>query len=123
MRYSQEDDYEDEESKFNENRDFFDDDDDDDDDDFEFEMMDRKFQYEKQKIKIIELGLKQQYLRRIMLLDAINISQKSFWWNFLSFKTKIKWITDFYEVFVTLVLGPVSEEVEEENILDEEEEI
>jgi hypothetical protein len=72
--------------------------------------------------KVIEIGVRQQELRRLLLLDAINISQKSFWWNFLSFKTKISCISSFYEVFLSLVFGSVAEEIEEE-ILDNEEEI
>lgn len=107
MRYSHEDDYEDEETN-----NFFGNDNEEDDDmhmDFDEDemedMMDEKFYYENQKIKIIKLAIKQQNLKRKILLDAIATLQKSFWWNFCPWKTRLTWITRTYEKFSDLIFG------------------
>ena len=103
MRYSHEDDYEDEEKNF------FDNDDNNDDMDFDEDeledMMDEKIYYEEQKIKIIRLAIKQQNLKRKILLDVIATLQKSFWWNFCPWKTRLTWITRTFEKFSELIFG------------------
>lgn len=116
MRYSHEDDYDDEEI----NKNFFDKDDEDDEDEFEKFLedgMDEKFYYENQKFKILEIAVKQQYLKRKLLIDSIKTLQKSFWWNFCSWETRLSWISRTYETFSNLVFGSQEKEEDEDAII------
>jgi len=113
MRYSHEDDYEDDEEMNKYFRDGDDDNDEFDEKSFE-DRMDENFFYENQKIKILKLAIKQQQLRRKLLIDSIKILQKSFWWNFYSWETRLSYISRTYETFSELIFG-LQQKDEEDN--------
>lgn len=115
MRYSHEDDYEDDEEI---NKYFGDEDDDEFGEKFFEDRMDEKFFYENQKTKILKLAIKQQQLRRKLLMDSIKIAEKSFWWNFYSWETKLSCISRAYETFSELIFGsPKNDEEDSDAII------
>lgn len=113
MRYSQEDNYEDDE----EINKYFNEDDEFDEKDF-IDRMDEKFFYENQKVKILKLAVKQQELRRKLLIDSIKTLQKSFWWNFFSWETKLTYISRTYGAFAELIFGSQEKKNEDDDSIE-----
>jgi hypothetical protein len=104
MRFGQEsndDDQEDVEHFFNE------------DDDFDEDMQDEMTYQENLEIKMAELALVEANLNRRILSNAIKMLENSFLWKFVSYKTKLKMISESYKVFSQLIAN--QNEIEEKS--------
>jgi hypothetical protein len=59
--------------------------------------------YENNGIKMAELALVEANLNRRILAGAIKMLENSFLWKFVSYKTKLKMISESYKTFSKLI--------------------
>ena len=90
----------DEDNLDKENIDNFFDDEDFKDEDFE-EFMEESNMYK--GIKLTELSLVEANLNRRILVCAVKTMEQSFWWKFLSYKTRLKRIEETYRLYLSLI--------------------
>ncbi len=72
-------------------------------DDFDDDIRGDMEYEDNREIKMVELTLVEANLNRRILAGTIKMLENSFFWKFVSYKTKLKQITESYKTFSKLI--------------------